>query len=141
MTNFTVGGFAPMSPRISSPMHHGGGGECQTERASTRGARRGAFVAEGSGSDLTGEENDDGGGRLCWTRGPADFKQLSCAKCSKTVSSKLLRHHGGFHHFMTKIQLIVTECDWLISAAVSYQYKHTLIDCKTLINPITNCCQ
>lgn len=28
VTNFTVGGFAPMSPRISSPMHHGGGGEC-----------------------------------------------------------------------------------------------------------------
>lgn len=27
VTNFTVGGFAPMSPRISSPMHHGGGGE------------------------------------------------------------------------------------------------------------------
>lgn len=26
VTNFTVGGFAPMSPRISSPMHHGGGG-------------------------------------------------------------------------------------------------------------------
>uniref|UniRef100_A0A8C2WUV4 Transcription elongation factor SPT5 n=1 Tax=Cyclopterus lumpus TaxID=8103 RepID=A0A8C2WUV4_CYCLU len=25
VTNFTVGGFAPMSPRISSPMHHGGG--------------------------------------------------------------------------------------------------------------------
>uniref|UniRef100_A0A3P8U2Z7 Transcription elongation factor SPT5 n=1 Tax=Amphiprion percula TaxID=161767 RepID=A0A3P8U2Z7_AMPPE len=29
VTNFTVGGFAPMSPRISSPMHHGGGGEPQ----------------------------------------------------------------------------------------------------------------
>uniref|UniRef100_A0A8C7JAV5 Transcription elongation factor SPT5 n=1 Tax=Oncorhynchus kisutch TaxID=8019 RepID=A0A8C7JAV5_ONCKI len=27
VTNFTVGGFAPMSPRISSPMHPGGGGE------------------------------------------------------------------------------------------------------------------
>uniref|UniRef100_A0A3Q3NAI6 Transcription elongation factor SPT5 n=1 Tax=Mastacembelus armatus TaxID=205130 RepID=A0A3Q3NAI6_9TELE len=27
VTNFTVGGFAPMSPRISSPMHHGGGGQ------------------------------------------------------------------------------------------------------------------
>uniref|UniRef100_A0A8D3BPX7 Transcription elongation factor SPT5 n=1 Tax=Scophthalmus maximus TaxID=52904 RepID=A0A8D3BPX7_SCOMX len=27
VTNFTVGGFAPMSPRISSPVHHGGGGE------------------------------------------------------------------------------------------------------------------
>ncbi|KAF0030942.1 hypothetical protein F2P81_017673 [Scophthalmus maximus] len=26
VTNFTVGGFAPMSPRISSPVHHGGGG-------------------------------------------------------------------------------------------------------------------
>uniref|UniRef100_A0A8C1Q3W7 Transcription elongation factor SPT5 n=1 Tax=Cyprinus carpio TaxID=7962 RepID=A0A8C1Q3W7_CYPCA len=26
VTNFTVGGFAPMSPRISSPMHPGGGG-------------------------------------------------------------------------------------------------------------------
>ncbi|KAK1900005.1 Transcription elongation factor SPT5 [Dissostichus eleginoides] len=25
VTNFTVGGFAPMSPRITSPMHHGGG--------------------------------------------------------------------------------------------------------------------
>jgi len=30
VTNFTVGGFAPMSPRISSPMHHGGGGEPHT---------------------------------------------------------------------------------------------------------------
>lgn len=30
VTNFTVGGFAPMSPRISSPMHHGGGGESGT---------------------------------------------------------------------------------------------------------------
>ncbi|XP_029699430.1 transcription elongation factor SPT5 isoform X3 [Takifugu rubripes] len=29
VTNFTVGGFAPMSPRISSPMHHGGGGAPQ----------------------------------------------------------------------------------------------------------------
>uniref|UniRef100_A0A4W6FJ37 Transcription elongation factor SPT5 n=1 Tax=Lates calcarifer TaxID=8187 RepID=A0A4W6FJ37_LATCA len=29
VTNFTVGGFAPMSPRISSPMHHGGGGAQQ----------------------------------------------------------------------------------------------------------------
>uniref|UniRef100_A0A8D2ZTW6 Transcription elongation factor SPT5 n=1 Tax=Scophthalmus maximus TaxID=52904 RepID=A0A8D2ZTW6_SCOMX len=29
VTNFTVGGFAPMSPRISSPVHHGGGGERQ----------------------------------------------------------------------------------------------------------------
>lgn len=27
MTNFTVGGFAPMSPRISSPMHPSAGGE------------------------------------------------------------------------------------------------------------------
>uniref|UniRef100_A0A3Q1EY02 Transcription elongation factor SPT5 n=1 Tax=Acanthochromis polyacanthus TaxID=80966 RepID=A0A3Q1EY02_9TELE len=27
VTNFTVGGFAPMSPRISSPMHHGGGAQ------------------------------------------------------------------------------------------------------------------
>lgn len=27
VTNFTVGGFAPMSPRISSPMHPGGGGK------------------------------------------------------------------------------------------------------------------
>ncbi|GLD73723.1 transcription elongation factor SPT5 [Lates japonicus] len=31
VTNFTVGGFAPMSPRISSPMHHGGGGGCQKQ--------------------------------------------------------------------------------------------------------------
>uniref|UniRef100_A0A7N6A0G3 Transcription elongation factor SPT5 n=1 Tax=Anabas testudineus TaxID=64144 RepID=A0A7N6A0G3_ANATE len=29
VTNFTVGGFAPMSPRISSPVHHGGGGAQQ----------------------------------------------------------------------------------------------------------------
>ncbi|CAB1347655.1 unnamed protein product [Coregonus sp. 'balchen'] len=29
VTNFTVGGFAPMSPRISSPMHPGGGGQQQ----------------------------------------------------------------------------------------------------------------
>ncbi|TSN39346.1 Transcription elongation factor SPT5 [Bagarius yarrelli] len=29
VTNFTVGGFAPMSPRISSPMHPGGGGQMQ----------------------------------------------------------------------------------------------------------------
>lgn len=29
VTNFTVGGFAPMSPRISSPMHPGGGGGMQ----------------------------------------------------------------------------------------------------------------
>uniref|UniRef100_A0A8B9NF45 Transcription elongation factor SPT5 n=1 Tax=Accipiter nisus TaxID=211598 RepID=A0A8B9NF45_9AVES len=28
VTNFTVGGFAPMSPRISSPMHPSGAGEC-----------------------------------------------------------------------------------------------------------------
>uniref|UniRef100_A0AAR2IQB3 Transcription elongation factor SPT5 n=1 Tax=Pygocentrus nattereri TaxID=42514 RepID=A0AAR2IQB3_PYGNA len=28
VTNFTIGGFAPMSPRISSPMHPGGGGKC-----------------------------------------------------------------------------------------------------------------
>lgn len=27
VTNFTVGGFAPMSPRISSPMHPSAGGE------------------------------------------------------------------------------------------------------------------
>uniref|UniRef100_A0AAR2LH59 Transcription elongation factor SPT5 n=1 Tax=Pygocentrus nattereri TaxID=42514 RepID=A0AAR2LH59_PYGNA len=27
VTNFTIGGFAPMSPRISSPMHPGGGGK------------------------------------------------------------------------------------------------------------------
>ncbi|XP_031698007.1 transcription elongation factor SPT5-like [Anarrhichthys ocellatus] len=29
VTNFTVGGFAPMSPRITSPMHHGGGSSPQ----------------------------------------------------------------------------------------------------------------
>lgn len=28
VTNFTVAGFTPMSPRITSPMHPSGAGEC-----------------------------------------------------------------------------------------------------------------
>lgn len=36
VTNFTVGGFAPMSPRISSPMHHGGGGESTSKTCQTK---------------------------------------------------------------------------------------------------------
>ncbi|CAK6980621.1 transcription elongation factor SPT5 [Scomber scombrus] len=38
VTNFTVGGFAPMSPRISSPMHHGGGGGAQQRGGGAGGA-------------------------------------------------------------------------------------------------------
>ncbi|XP_077466681.1 transcription elongation factor SPT5 [Stigmatopora argus] len=41
VTNFTVGGFAPMSPRISSPMHHGGGGGAQQRGGGGGGMGRG----------------------------------------------------------------------------------------------------
>uniref|UniRef100_A0A668AI22 Transcription elongation factor SPT5 n=1 Tax=Myripristis murdjan TaxID=586833 RepID=A0A668AI22_9TELE len=41
VTNFTVGGFAPMSPRISSPMHHGGGGQQQRGGGGGMGRGRG----------------------------------------------------------------------------------------------------
>lgn len=44
VTNFTVGGFAPMSPRISSPMHPSAAGE--------------------SGSDTNGVSGDEVGLRL-----------------------------------------------------------------------------
>ncbi|XP_041730962.1 transcription elongation factor SPT5-like isoform X2 [Coregonus clupeaformis] len=52
VTNFTVGGFAPMSPRISSPMHPGGGGQQQ------RGGGGGGQMGRGRGrrdNDLIGQ--------------------------------------------------------------------------------------
>lgn len=46
VTNFTVGGFAPMSPRISSPMHPGGGGKCfhVTNRVAPHSGWRSGFL-------------------------------------------------------------------------------------------------
>lgn len=47
VTNFTVGGFAPMSPRISSPMHHGGGGGPATHLALRVGGSAAALTCPG----------------------------------------------------------------------------------------------
>ncbi|KAK1899562.1 Transcription elongation factor SPT5 [Dissostichus eleginoides] len=41
VTNFTVGGFAPMSPRITSPMHHGGGTAAYTDEHQSKGPYKG----------------------------------------------------------------------------------------------------
>uniref|UniRef100_A0A673WK36 Transcription elongation factor SPT5 n=1 Tax=Salmo trutta TaxID=8032 RepID=A0A673WK36_SALTR len=52
VTNFTVGGFAPKSPSISSPMHPGGGGQQQ------RGGGGGGQMGRGRGrrdNDLIGQ--------------------------------------------------------------------------------------
>ncbi|MGH0148415.1 UNVERIFIED_CONTAM: hypothetical protein FKN15_014145 [Acipenser sinensis] len=61
VTNFTVGGFAPMSPRITSPMHPsggGGGGGGQQQRGGQGGGGGGGGMGRGRGrrdNDLIGQ--------------------------------------------------------------------------------------
>ncbi|CAL8348423.1 unnamed protein product [Arctogadus glacialis] len=58
VTNFTVGGFAPMSPRISSPMHHGGGGAQQQRGGGGGAGGGGGGMGRGRGrrdNDLIGQ--------------------------------------------------------------------------------------
>lgn len=99
VTNFTVGGFAPMSPRISSPMHHGGGGECRKPNMiSTEGESRccGGKTKCFPGGDIVKKlkENKNGGfvwallaSAACWCRLKAAVSNPVSLEPLKTTST------------------------------------------------------
>ncbi|KAM9811761.1 LOW QUALITY PROTEIN: transcription elongation factor SPT5 [Syngnathus typhle] len=62
VTNFTVGGFAPMSPRISSPVHHGGGGGGKAPAAEPSRGLASDAAARPAGAQQRGGGGGGGGG-------------------------------------------------------------------------------
>ncbi|KAF1482836.1 Transcription elongation factor SPT5, partial [Eudyptula minor novaehollandiae] len=71
VTNFTVGGFAPMSPRISSPMHPSGAGECWVSPRPGGGCPQGPPRPEPH-LGPTGQRGGFGGGGMSRGRGRRD---------------------------------------------------------------------